>query len=684
MWDHLKVTRKSPERVTFALANAAAFASNLYRSSPLTEHMRPQNAVTKQHVPLSFSSVPRRTKIFASFGVLAGLALLSLGGCKGHSLSASSLTRYFHHRKSASKANSTDFASDLQGLAGNPQLSTLKSPDYTNYQPQVGRFYENRNWEVAWTRDGRPTEQATRLIQLFGDAANKGLDPEDYDGSRWAQRTQQLKGAPQGKAIAEFDVAMTVSAMRFLSDLHLGRINPQSLDYDIDVPARRAQFDLATLLNEQLIDADDVASVVNGVEPQNPMYKKTEDALPHYLQLAKQSSQPLPPAAKPIGPNGTYPGMQALAQRLALEGDMPGQAQAPAAGDRYTPEIAQAVQQFQNRHGLNADGKLSQATIDALNVPMNVRAQQISDSLERWRWLPDNFVKPRVLVNLPEYYVRAYDTGGNLAFKMKVVDGESKDNHNTPVFVRTMRYMIFRPFWNLPPDIVKKDLLARHASQSYFDAHGYEVTDRNGKPVTGWSMDDLEHSRYLVRQKPGPKNSLGLVKFMFPNEYDIYMHSTPEMNLFNLAQRDRSHGCVRLNDAEKMANFVLDGQGDWNAEKIHQAMYGEPLSGGGNGGDTPANGPDNKAATKPTSQDLDSGQSSTDSDVKDNHQVNLQTQLPVVLTYLTANADEDGTMHFFDDVYGYDKELEDALAKPRPYDQSPKKINPKEVPGGTE
>ncbi len=144
--------------------------------------------------------------------------------------------------------------------------------------------------------------------------------------------------------------------------------------------------------------------------------------------------------------------------------------------------------------------------------------------------------------------MRTYDEDHNLAFKMKIVDGEAKGNHDTPMFVRTMRYMIFRPYWNLPISIIKKELM-KHINSggaAYLERNDYEVTDRSGQPVSGWTAADLEHGRYMVRQKPGPKNSLGLVKFMFPNEYDIYMHSTPEMNLFNLTRRDRSHGCIRL------------------------------------------------------------------------------------------------------------------------------------------
>jgi murein L,D-transpeptidase YcbB/YkuD len=181
------------------------------------------------------------------------------------------------------------------------------------------------------------------------------------------------------------------------------------------------------------------------------------------------------------------------------------------------------------------------------------------------------------------------------------------------------------------------------------ERNDYEVV-KGTEPVTDWTVDDLEHGRYEVRQKPGPKNSLGLVKFMFPNEYDVYMHSTPEMNLFNLTRRDRSHGCVRLQDAEKMADWVLNGQGDWDADKIHQAMYG------------PSDG----------------------SQPDDNKQVGLKTTLPVVLTYLTAFPGDDGSMHFFADIYGYDKQLEQALASGRPYEKAPVKINPKLTPGETE
>ncbi len=412
------------------------------------------------------------------------------------------------------------------------------------------------------------------------------------------------------------------------------------------MPAKRAAFDLPTFVNEQLVDNDDVDTVIAGIEPQNPMYKATEAALAKYLDLEKQQAttqEELPAVGKGGGSVAGYPGMQALVARLQVEGDLQ-DASSPAG-------VTEGLKHWQERHGLTVDGKLTQATVDSLNVPLSARVEQLSLALERWRWLPDTYVQPRVLVNLPEYVVRTYDADHNLAFKMKVVDGEA-NGHDTPMFVRTMKYLIFRPYWNLPISIVKKELM-RHVSSGgagYLERNNYEVVDSSGHAVSGWTADGLEHSRYLVRQKPGPKNSLGLVKFMLPNEYDIYLHSTPEMNLFNLTQRDRSHGCVRLNDAEKMANWVLNGQDDWDANKIHEAMFG-PADGGE---------PDN------------------------NKQVNLKTPLPVVIFYLTATADEDGSVHFFDDVYGYDKQLQAALDKGIPYPQATAKINPKLTPGETE
>jgi murein L,D-transpeptidase YcbB/YkuD len=599
------------------------------------------------------SRSPRRVPVIPTLLALLvlGLILAPTEGCKATRRMAYNV---FHHRKAKSKPNTTDYADNVEQVVNSPQLAIMKWSNFSDYQAQVQQFYDDRSYELAWTRDGALTNTTTQLISLFENAAQKGLNPDDYDASRWPQRVDRVAQIFKTKdtsdnaqdVIAQFDAAMTITTMRYLSDLHLGRVNPQDLNFDIDVPARRALFDLPTFVNDQLVDKENVPSIVATVEPQNAMYAATEKALGQYLVLAKQQAaqpaMPLPAVAKTVSVGGTYPAMPALLARLQMEGDAG--AESPSA--TYSEEMAAAVKHFQARHGITPDGKLTTQTIAELNVPLSARVQQLDDALERWRWLPDNFVNPRVLVNLPEFIVRTYNADGSQAFKMKVVDGEAEGQHDTPIFVRTMRFVIFRPYWNLPTSIIKKELMKHIDSggAGYLDSHGYEVTTRDGTVASGWTADDIEHGKYAVRQKPGPKNSLGLVKFMFPNEYDVYMHSTPEMNLFGLTRRDRSHGCIRLNDAEAMANWVLQGQGDWDADKIHDAMFGDD----------------------------------------DNKQVNLKTPLAVSITYLTANADEDGSVHFFDDIYGYDQQLEQALAQGRPYDKSEHKINPKLTPGETE
>ncbi|MFP5233835.1 MAG: murein L,D-transpeptidase [Acidobacteriota bacterium] len=661
----------------------------------------------------------RQSRRLPALGLCA-CVLLAFSGCRG---GVKGLTARLHPRRATSPPNTTDYAGELERLLNTPTLPQLRWPDYSAEQAAVQKFYADRDHELAWTRDGRPTPSALVMLRQFKDAAGKGLNPEDYDASdategRWADRLQQLaliarsrddSASAQG-AIAGFDLALTICSVRYLEDLHSGRINPETLNFDIDAPQKRAAFDAATLLNDRVVDASGIPSVIQSVEPRNPLYQRTEEALATYRLLAMEESAvpplplpALPPGARPVGVGGWYAALPRLWARLQFLGDVRPSSQprsqansqdnsqansqansepkgslaqdatpqffgaevrlpktgAPAARPpslpprSYTLQVALAVKLYQEQHGLQPDGRLGHATIASLNTPMSVRVQQLDDALERWRWLPQNYLQPRVLVNLPEFMVRVYDPDNTLAFKMKVVTGEAKDHHATPMFVRLMRYVVFRPYWNLPPSIVRKDLVpdVKKKGLKYLAANDYQLYRGNGAVVTRFTLHDLEHLRYNVRQLPGPKNALGLVKFLFPNAYDVYMHSTPELNLFSLTRRDRSHGCVRLQHAGQMALWVLHGdqkdpdqEDGWDADKIDLAMTG-PLN---------------------------------------NRTVNLRTPLPVVIGYFTALPDEDGSIHFFDDLYGYDKDLEAALAKGRPYEHTEAPIHPSLTPGETE
>ena len=221
---------------------------------------------------------------------------------------------------------------------------------------------------------------------------------------------------------------------------------------------------------------------------------------------------------------------------------------------------------------------------------------------------------------------------------MKVVVGKVVGEHQTPVFTHMMKYLIFRPFWNVPISIIKKELTG-HIEKSgvgYLAAHNFETVDSKGQHVDA-SAAQVERGGVVVREKPGPKNSLGLIKFMFPNQYDIYLHSTPQPELFSRSRRDFSHGCVRVQHPDELAVWVLrNTPGDWDLEKVQDAMN---------------NGPDS-------------------------HTVVLKQPIPIVLFYATANVDADGAVHFFNDLYGYDQQLQDVLAKGRPYPSQQEKVNP--------
>jgi murein L,D-transpeptidase YcbB/YkuD len=629
-------------------------------------------------------------------------ALLVLGGCH-------------RKRKTTSAPKSTDYADKLKPIVESRQIKVMKWPNFADYEPLVQTFYDDRNYEVAWVEDdGSPSKQATAFIQLFQDAATKGLNPDDYDAGLWTARVQKL---PQKNDddVATFDAAMTVCVMRYISDLRIGRVNPTHFNFDINTADKK--YDLPEFVSDNAVDADDVPKLIASVEPDSDQYRKLENALGHYLELAKKQAarpdlqQPLPPVDKPLTAGASYPAADALSARLRLEGDLPGpdpadalppapatpvkpasaprknagqrlQAAIQAGRDRltkgrpkstattsaapqaappkppstvYTQELSDAVKHYESRHGMAADGKLSPAVVSSLNVPLTARIQQVDDSLERWRWLPNEYVNAPLMVNLPEFVLRGYtEQDGDKHhqdFTMKVVVGKVIGDHDTPVFTHEMKYLIFRPFWNVPISIIKKELTA-HIEKSgvgYLASKNFETVNSTGEHVDATAAQ-VEHGQVVVREKPGPKNSLGLVKFMFPNEYDIYLHSTPQPELFERTKRDFSHGCVRVQKPDELAVWVLkQGEappGDWDLQKVQDAM--------------------------------NTGQ--------DNHTVSLKKPLPIVIFYLTARVGDDGAVDFFDDLYGYDKQLNDVLAKGRPYPSQQQKVNPNAVatPGDTD
>jgi murein L,D-transpeptidase YcbB/YkuD len=515
--------------------------------------------------------------------------------------------------------------------AGN--LADLRWPDFSDYQKHVQKFYESYGYSLPWVKGMQPTPEAQQIITILLQADQKGLSAEDYDGPRWSDRLAKLKPSatqPSEADAVRFDAALTVCIMRYISDLHIGKVNPKHFDFDLDIVAKK--YDLPEFLKQNVVDASDVSAVLAKVEPPYPGYQRTIQALHTYLRLAKETDgTPLPAIQKTIAPGDPYAGVPQMTRLLRLVGDLPADANVQADGAIYQGPLVDAVKNFQRRLGRTSDGRITTQTLADLNVPLSARIRQMQLTLERWRWLPVSYQKSPIVANIPEFHLRAYDENFKTVLQMNVVVGKAF-GHNTPVFTDTMEYVVFRPYWSVPYSIAKAEFLPKLAKDpDYLAKKGFEVVDNRQTVVTSGTVTSevlaqLRTGKLFIRQTPGPKNSLGLVKFIFPNSYNIYFHDTPEQVFFSKSRRDFSHGCIRLEKPADLAVWVLRNNPGWDMDRVRAAMNG-------------------------TTQ----------------QQVNLTQKIPVLILYATVIVTEDGVVHFYDDIYGHDAALEKVLAKGYPY-----------------
>jgi len=523
---------------------------------------------------------------------------------------------------------------ELSTLINSGTLPELKWPTFSDYQQRVNKFYQEGGYALAWIQNNQPSPQALAMIAQFKQADLKGLNPEDFDSLRWDQRVAKfrpLAARPSVSDLVHFDLALTVCAMRFISDLRVGRVNPQHFSFAIDLGPRK--YDLPEHLRSKVIDAQDVSAAMAQVEPPYDGYRRAEAALATYLKLAAQGDGArLSVPERSVRPGNPYAGMPQLIARLRQLGDLaPGQ-EAPPDSAIYRGAMVDAVKHFQRRHGLEQDGILGAGTISELNKPLGYRVQQLQLALERYRWVAPNFPEPPVLVNIPEFRLRTLRRQPAKFLTMRVVVGRAYRSQ-TPVFTDQMRYVIFRPYWNVPISIQRRELVPKtERNRGYLAANRYEVTNRSGVVVSDGAVSDdilsgLRSGALSIRQKPGPKNALGLVKFIFPNNYNVYLHSTPAPELFSRARRDFSHGCIRVEDPVPLAAWVLRDKPGWDEGRIKATMNG----------------------------------------AVDNVQVNLDKPIPVLILYSTAVVEPDNEIRFFDDIYGYDKALQKVLDTGPPY-----------------
>jgi len=499
----------------------------------------------------------------------------------------------------------------------------LRWPNLTDVQPDLARLYASRDWAPFWFRDDTLVTSARLLVEALQEATVRGLDPEDYDAGWLAGQAEAGDTAMLGRT----DVALSVAAARFALALRHGRVSPASADSGFRLPVD--PFDLRGTL-EALAASESPNEVLKQLEPPFLQYWLLISALSHYRQLAlNYALLPLPPMPAQLPPGRTYAGVNALRQLLWVLGDYRDSLPLPYLDSHYTGPLVTAVQRFQVRQGLTPDGVIGPLTRERLNRPFEQRMRQIELSLERWRWMPRSFAVPPVIVNIPAFRLYAFrttDLDEQTMLAMNVVVGTAFATE-TPVFAARLEYLIFSPYWEVPTSIALAEIRPEALTDPRFlSRNRYELAE-NGARVPPWQSNTRRIGEGVsVLQTPGPHNALGLVKFILPNDYYIYLHDTPKKALFERTRRDASHGCIRVADAFALSRFLLRDQPNWTDERILAAMNaGAPLK------------------------------------------VPLKTPVPIIIAYATAEAHLDGELFFYADIYGHDQSLDQILRQGYPY-----------------
>jgi len=507
----------------------------------------------------------------------------------------------------------------------------LTWPDYPHYRDELEGLYGPGGYGLLWLKNGAPSSQAREAGEALLAADTHGLDPADYDAGRLDELMVSIGREPDrdGSELALVDAALSVGFLRYLADLHIGRVNPENLSFGFNVEDRK--LDLAAVVTSA-IEKDEIGQLVARVEPSFPQYDRMQKVLADYRELAR-SDLPAIPVTGTVHPGDEYFGTEELRTLLIALGDLP-PGTAPA-GSSYDGGLVAGVERFQTRHGLEVDGTIGKATLAALNTPIGDRVHQIELALERLRWLPDVLDDPFAVVNVPAFELWALDPShpdDRIALEMRVVVGKAVSKQ-TPAFRGDMRYLVMSPYWNVPYSIAVNEILpALKNDPGYLDSHNMEIVrefswEAKPLPVTADNINAIRSGRLNIRQRPGGRNSLGPAKFIFPNSESIYFHGTPAHQLFARTRRDFSHGCIRLEDPLAMADWVLRDQDEWTTGRIEEAMH----------------------AGSPS-------------------RANLTRPLPVIIFYTTVMADE-LQPYFYDDIYGHDRALDAALQVGYPYPQ---------------
>lgn len=524
-----------------------------------------------------------------------------------------------------------DFSAEAQTPGTNPALNgpVAQTPDLipgVNVLHTDGLPADQAPARVpSWFEGGSPGPDAFLALRTLADAESHGLSPQDYRVAElWPAFQQAAGGALDPAMMARLDQQLTESLLRYLRDLHQGRLDPAVLQHRFKAPPL-SMFEPRRIIADAR-RADRLAQALEDAVPDVPMYESLRAVMNAYramgLPAAWQDTLP-PMSARSLKPEDTYQGLDVVAARLKALGDLASATPVPA---RYEGELVDGIRRFQDRHGLEVDGIIGPMTLAALEVTPPQRVKQMALTLERLRWTPLLYGPRMIVVNVPEFVLRAYEAQGSrvrLDLEMRVIVGRALDTR-TPIFLEDMRFIEFSPYWNVPRSIARGETLPRlRRDPEYFTRQGFEFVAQDGSVVpslSGEAIDAVQRGEWRIRQRPGPLNALGDIKFIFPNDQNIYLHHTPAPQLFSRVRRDFSHGCIRIESPVALARFVLQDSPEWTEARIKEAMQ--------------------------------AGRSRT---------IRLDRPIPVLIAYSTAVVKNGGKVHFYPDIYQQDARLERAL-----------------------
>jgi len=520
--------------------------------------------------------------------------------------------------------------SSAQGLSDQIRISLEKATQekphvlggvFLKNIDEVYQFYAQRGFEPIWIRESVLTERAYELRFEIRQAKFDGLSPEDYHLSFFestfgiAEEKKKVGDYLEIMTLIQLDIVLTDAFFELADDLAIGKVNPSLLKASWSIPRRSRSLDHGSLLEES-VKMEDLRSGLAKLYPKTPLYQKGKHLMRELDEKAKKDLLSWKPMkidrAFKVGESN--PLITQVRERLAFWGFAP--LETPEDPKRFDSLLYEQVLYFQEAKGMTPDGVLGQVTLATLNESPAKLIEKLGVNLERMRWIPDEFFEGEtIFVNIPSFQL-VYRSGLDTLFTTRVIVGTVK--HPSPVFTAPMSYLVMSPYWNIPPSIARNETIpAIKRNPGYLQRNNMEVVNTAGSPVSQSSVNwNARPFPYLIRQKPGADNALGLVKFMFPNPNNVYLHDTPAKQLFDREVRTFSHGCIRMQNPKAFAELLLKNKPAWTSDKIWEAM-------------------------NQSKEQI----------------VQLDKKIPVVITYFTLVLDSKGRPQFQQDVYARDLEV---------------------------